>query len=128
MLLALVVTVPVAILILVDLFRWSRRLSDAVRPWALAAGSLLLAAAEVYAIGLVHTVVFWADVQEVCVSRYQNFHSGYGQAGYWPLERKCAAHIDMVPAYVNPMVVVLLVGAASAALVAIGRAILRRRP
>lgn len=126
-LMSLVLTAPVVILIIVALRHWSRRLSSAVRPWALTAGSLLLAAGEVYVIGLMHMVVFWADTRNVCISRYQNWNGEYGQAGYWPLERKCTAFIDMVPAYVNPLVVVLLVAAAPAALIALGRAVFRRR-
>ncbi|MFV2112703.1 hypothetical protein ACFHW0_10250 [Micromonospora sp. LOL_025] len=124
--LALALTVPAVVLIVGAIRRGSRQLHAATRPWVLAAGSLLLAAAEVYLFGLVHMVVFWADVREACISRYHNWDSAYGRPHYWPLERKCTASIDMVPGYVNPLVVILLVAASLAALLALGRAVLHR--
>ena len=121
--LTLVLTAPAAILAFRAMRHWSRRLSNAARPWALGAGALLLAAAEVYMFGLVHLAGFLGDVRDVCISRYQNWNSAYGQISYWPLEGKCTAYIDMVPAYINPLVVVLLVTASMVALAALGRAI-----
>ncbi|MEU7997059.1 hypothetical protein AB0B83_17205 [Micromonospora sp. NPDC049060] len=125
--LVVALTAPAAVLAFGAIRRRSRELPTAPRFWVRAAGILLLSAAEVYLFGLVYVAVFWSHVRDVCVSRYQNWDSAYGQARYWPLERKCTAHIDMVPGYVNPLIVVLLVATSVAALLALGRAVLSRK-
>ncbi|MEU6074058.1 hypothetical protein [Micromonospora sp. NPDC047074] len=122
-----VLTLPIVALIIQGFRKRTRRLTDPSRRWARAAGCLLLAAAEVYFYGLAHVGYFWASLAETCVSRFGNWNGRYGQLRYWPLERKCSQFVDMVPGYVNPLIVALLVAAIAVAAVAIVQAVRGRR-
>ncbi|MER7168236.1 hypothetical protein ABT336_19480 [Micromonospora sp. NPDC000207] len=123
----LVLTAPAAVLAVRMIKRGSKRLPAAARPSARGAGYLLVAASEAYLFGLTHLALFWADARDLCLSRHQTWVDGYGRAKYFPLERRCNAYIDMVPAHVNPLVLMLLGVAVAVALVAIGRAIRQHR-
>ncbi|GAB3946206.1 hypothetical protein GCM10027614_39340 [Micromonospora vulcania] len=90
------------------------------------AGYLTLAAAAMYVFGFVH-LTYWATPRETCIVRYGTWDGRYGHASYWPLERKCADDIDMVPGYVNPLIVILLTGALTCALIAVVQLVRHRR-
>ncbi|WP_431920267.1 hypothetical protein [Micromonospora wenchangensis] len=99
------------------LHRATRNILTPAREWARAAAYLLIAASEAYLFGLVQMESYWGvSAEEACVSRYDNWDGMHGEARYWPLERKCTEYIDMVPGYVNPLIIILLIGAFACAL------------
>ncbi|MFI9642007.1 hypothetical protein ACIG87_18385 [Micromonospora sp. NPDC051925] len=113
------VTVPVLVLPMARaLHRVTRKTFTPVREWARTATYLLIAAGEAYLFGLVHMESYWGvSPEDACVSRYGNWDGMHGDARYWPLERKCTEYIDMVPSYVNPLIIILLIGALACALI-----------
>ncbi|MCI4064196.1 hypothetical protein MRQ36_16955 [Micromonospora sp. R77] len=121
---ALVLVLPAAR----ALHRATRRIEGPARGWTRTAAYLLLAAGEMYLFGLVHMQAYWgASPRDACVSRYDNWDGMHGHARYWPLERKCTEYVDMVPAYVNPLIILLLTGALSCALIGAVQLVRRRR-
>jgi hypothetical protein len=58
------------------------------------------------------------DIAETCAARGQTYDHGYRSQNweepsrYFPLHNKCNAHYDMVPFWVNPAVVLLVLLAA----------------
>ncbi|MCC8250067.1 hypothetical protein [Saccharothrix luteola] len=93
------------------------------RRWAVAASCAPLAAFLVYAWGAIH--LYTPDVRETCDLEHGGWDPAHGQVTYFPLSRRCNAYQDLVPAYVNPTVVVLLVAAALFACLAVAA---RRNP
>lgn len=86
------------------------RVPGTARRWAVAALCAPPAAFLVYAWGAIH--LYAPDVRETCVLEHGGWDRAYGQVTYFPLSRKCNAYQDMVPPYVNPAVVLLLVATA----------------
>ncbi|MFC3505333.1 hypothetical protein ACFOOK_30830 [Micromonospora krabiensis] len=121
------VTVPILVLPAVrSLNRRTQRLAPEPRWWTRAAGYVMLGSAEAYLFGLMH-MSYWGTPRDTCIARYENWDGMHGHARYWPLERKCTEFIDMVPSYVNPLIVILLAGALACALVAAAQALRHRR-
>ncbi|MFC5923668.1 hypothetical protein [Micromonospora vulcania] len=117
---------PIGVLAVRHLNRWTRRLTPRSPVPTRLAGYLTLAAAAMYVFGFVH-LTYWATPRETCIVRYGTWDGRYGHASYWPLERKCADDIDMVPGYVNPLIVILLTGALTCALIAVVQLVRHRR-
>ncbi|QUQ63080.1 hypothetical protein [Kutzneria sp. CA-103260] len=78
------------------------------RGMAIVGGCALLAAVLVYGWGAEH--MFTWDVAQACGYR-QSYEMPvqYGNPEFLPLSLKCSATKDLVPAYVNPTVLALLV-------------------
>jgi hypothetical protein len=86
--------------------------SVSVVRWVAAAVYALLASAAMYAWGAWHILSVAMDVEEKCAVVYhERWDPAHGQPTWVPLGRRCNASFDMVPAYVNPAVVALLVAA-----------------
>jgi len=83
------------------------RAPGTARRWAVAASCAPFAALLVYAWGAIH--LYTPDVRETCDLEHGGWDRAHGQVTYFPLSRRCNAQHDLVPAYVNPTVVVLLV-------------------
>ncbi|MFG1872579.1 hypothetical protein [Micromonospora arborensis] len=122
------VTVPILVLPAVrSLNRRTQRLAPQPRWWTRAAGYVMLAAAETYLFGLVRMSYWGNSPRDTCLIRYESWDGTHGHARYWPLGRKCTAFIDMVPSYVNPLIVILVAGALVSALVAVAQTVRHRR-
>ena len=100
---------PVAIALAVAVHIGAGRVfSRSVRPWVEAAGYAPIAAVLLYAWGAAH--MFTMDIGETCKLTYgQRWDPDYTGASLFPLSSKCNASFDLVPTYVNPGVVGLLV-------------------
>ncbi|WDZ86768.1 hypothetical protein [Micromonospora cathayae] len=125
--LVVLLTTPVAVLAVLPLHRRTRCWAPATRIWARSAGWLAIAAIEVYVYGLANISYFGISVRDICISRYGVWDGRYGHARYWPIARRCSELVDMVPGFVHPTLVVLLSGAATAALMAAGMAFFHGR-
>ncbi|QQQ78273.1 hypothetical protein IOD16_07320 [Saccharothrix sp. 6-C] len=86
------------------------RVPGTARRWAVAASCAPFAAFLVYAWGAIH--LYTPDLRETCALAHGGWDRAYGQVTYFPLSRRCNAYQDLVPAYVNPAVVVLLTATA----------------
>ncbi|NJP71370.1 hypothetical protein [Streptomyces sp. C1-2] len=78
---------------------------------AAAAAGFLLCALALYLWGASH--MFATDIEETCtLQHHQPLEPAYGHTSLVPLHRRCNAHFDLVPPYVNPGVVAYLVACA----------------
>lgn len=103
--------VPVtAALIAAIRYLLARLLPPAAKPWAEVAAYFALGALAVRAWGLWHSVSW-----DVAVSCELAHAAGYGLEQFLPLEGECAPAYDLVPGYVNRLIVVFLVAAVSCA-------------
>jgi hypothetical protein len=56
--------------------------------------------------------LFAWDIEELCtVIHHQDYDARYSAPGLIPLARKCNAHFDLIPSYVNPAVLGLAIAA-----------------
>ncbi|MFI2709430.1 hypothetical protein ACH495_04785 [Micromonospora sp. NPDC018662] len=105
------------------------QLSTWVRRWSRAAAYLLFAAGQTYLYGFLKMSTFWGNSpRDKCLSYYRSWDSRYGHGRYWPLERRCSEFVDMVPGFVNPLIVIALVAAFTCALAAVASLVRRHRP
>lgn len=106
---AVLLFAPVAIALAAAVHIGAGRLfSRPVRPWVQAAAYAPIAAVGLYAWGAAH--MFTMDIGETCKLTYgQQWDPDYTGESLFPLSSKCNASFDLVPAYVNPGVVGLLV-------------------
>lgn len=77
-----------------------------------------LGAGGVYLVGLAHAFVW--DIQETCqLGRGERYDPSAATGGtFFPLSQRCNADYDLVPGFINPTVVGLLVLAIVAAILA----------
>ncbi|MDX3076284.1 hypothetical protein [Streptomyces sp. MI02-7b] len=96
--------------------------------WVVAAGTFLLLTTLTFGYGLWHTLVL--DKREFCtVILHQRYDPKYALSDeqLFPLSQKCNASYDMVPAFVNPSIVLFLGLTILGAGAGVGAAVRRRR-
>ncbi|MEV0825648.1 hypothetical protein [Nonomuraea rubra] len=78
--------------------------------WVQATGYTALVGGATYIWGVLHLFTF--DIKETCLLQHgQGWEPGHGEH-FFPLSKKCNADYDLVPSYVNPVVMICLAGVA----------------
>ncbi|GAA3039468.1 hypothetical protein [Actinokineospora globicatena] len=78
-----------------------RRMPRSVRPWVAACVITTSLTVATYGWGAVH--LYTPDIAETCATTYRiAWDARFGATSLLPLSRRCAAGVDLVPAYVNP--------------------------
>ncbi|MCW5253617.1 hypothetical protein [Streptomyces sp. SHP 1-2] len=131
-----VILIPIILPLLVTLWFWSRPLFSGTwrrsPPWfAWSALLLLLGAGITYLVGSLAGASL--DPEEACHRVGETYDRAYRRANFreytrwFPLHDKCHAGYDLVPAWVNPVFIALLVLALAALVHAVGLTIVQRR-
>ncbi|MFH8242646.1 hypothetical protein [Streptomyces sp. NPDC018321] len=131
-----VILTPILLPLLVGLWFWSRPLFSGTwrRSPAWFAGSallLLVGAGVTYLVGSLAGASL--DPEEACHRAGETYDRAYRRANFeeytrwFPLHDKCHAGYDLVPAWVNPAFVALLVMALACLAYAVGLAVVQRR-
>ncbi|UBU15283.1 hypothetical protein [Nonomuraea gerenzanensis] len=92
--------------------------------WVQAAAYTALAGGAMYVWGAFH--LFTLDVRETCLLQHgQGWEPGHGER-FFPLSKRCNADYDLVPGYVNPVVMLCLAGVVLFAALAVRQAVKTR--
>nr|WP_042194605.1 hypothetical protein [Kibdelosporangium sp. MJ126-NF4]CEL21430.1 hypothetical protein [Kibdelosporangium sp. MJ126-NF4]CTQ96003.1 hypothetical protein [Kibdelosporangium sp. MJ126-NF4] len=114
------VLTPVVLVLVVTVLhiRLLPKLAPPARRWARAALYTPILALVVYAWGAMS--MFTLDTEEVCrLVHHERYDPGVAGEHYFPLSKRCNGGFDLVPSWVNPTVVVLLVATAVFAALAV---------